>query len=105
MVTPSIPKGAFMAAIQTTTLKLDPELKDRVKRVAESQRRTAHWVMKEAIEGYVSRAEERQAFIKEGLESLREYEETGLHVTFEEVSTWLKSWGTENELDPPECHT
>ena len=94
-----------MAAIQTTTLKLDPELKDRVKRLAESQRRTSHWVMKEAIEGYVKREEDRQAFIKEGLESYRHYKETGLHLTLDEVSAWLKTWGTDAETEAPECHT
>ena len=93
-----------MATAQTTSLKLEPELKERIKLLAKAQRRTSHWVMREAIEGYVAREEERQALVKEGLESLREYEETGLHVTFEEVSKWLQSWGTDNELEAPECH-
>ena len=93
-----------MPAIQTTTLKLDPDLKTRVNRLAESKRRTAHWVMKEAIEDYVKREEERQAFIKEGLESYRHYKETGLHLTLEEASRWLKTWGTEDETTAPACH-
>ena len=94
-----------MAAIQTTTLKLDPVLKDRVKRLAESQRRTAHWVMKEAIEGYVKHKEERQSLLEEAEESWRHYKETGLHITFEELSAWLQTWGTDHESEPPECHT
>ena len=94
-----------MAGTQTTSLKLDLQLKERVKRLAESQRRTAHWVMREAIEGYVTRAEERQAFIQEGLDSWKEYQETGLHLTLDEVSKWLETWGTENETEAPECHT
>jgi predicted transcriptional regulator len=94
-----------MAAAQTTTLKLDPDLKERVKRLAESQRRTAHWVMREAIVEYVQHEEERIAFLKEEEESWREYQETGLHLTLEEVSEWLKTWGTEDEREAPECHT
>ena len=39
----------------TTSLKLDPEMKQRVQRLAAAQRRTAHWIMREAIEEYVDR--------------------------------------------------
>lgn len=33
-----------------------------------------------------------------------EFQATGLHVTAEEVDKWLASWGTDDELPPPECH-
>jgi predicted transcriptional regulator len=33
----------------------------------------------------------------------RHYQETGLHVTGEEVMKWVASWGTTDELPPPEC--
>ena len=41
----------------STSIKLDPETKDRVQKLAASRKRTAHWVMKEAIEQYVNREE------------------------------------------------
>jgi predicted transcriptional regulator len=34
-----------------------------------------------------------------------EYQETGLHATAAEVEIWLASWGTQNELPAPQCHT
>jgi predicted transcriptional regulator len=89
----------------STSIKLDPQMKDRVQRLAASRKRTAHWVMKEAIEQYVEREEKREAFNREAVEAWEEYQATGLHVTHEEMMTWLESWGTENEIPPPECHT
>ncbi|MHC1550718.1 type II toxin-antitoxin system RelE/ParE family toxin [Phyllobacterium sp. K27] len=45
-----------------TSLKLDDELKGRVQHLAESRRRTSHWIMREAIAQYVEREEKREAF-------------------------------------------
>jgi predicted transcriptional regulator len=88
----------------TTTLKLDADLKDRVKRIADAQRRTPHWLMREAIADYVSRAEARAAFKQEALESLKHFEATGLHLSAREVSVWLETWGSETETEAPACH-
>ena len=88
----------------STSIKLDPNMKDRVQRVADSMRRTPHWVMKEAVEKYVTDAERREAWERDSLEALRELDETGLHVTGEEVMVWLESWGTDDEKPAPECH-
>ena len=41
---------------------------------------------------------------QELLAAWEEYQVTGLHVTQKEMLAWLDSWGTENELQPPECH-
>ena len=46
-----------MPSASTTSLKLDVELKTRVQRLAESRRRTSHWIMREAIDEYVTREE------------------------------------------------
>lgn len=93
----------MMTAV-STSIKLDPNMKDRVQRVADSMRRTSHWVMKEAVEKYISDAERREAWERESLEALREFDETGLHVTGEEVMAWLETWGTDDEKPAPECH-
>jgi len=34
---------------QTINLKLDPELRGRVQRLADARRRSPHWIMREAI--------------------------------------------------------
>ena len=47
----------------------------------------------------------REGFLREALASWESFQEAGLHVTGEEVLAWLESWGTEEELAAPECHT
>jgi predicted transcriptional regulator len=41
---------------------------------------------------------------REAVESWEHYQETGLHVTGEEVIAWVETWGTENEKKAPMCH-
>jgi predicted transcriptional regulator len=88
----------------TTTLKIDPGLQERVKRLADTLQRTPHWLMQEAISDYVSRAEKRAEFAIEALNSLKEYQKTGLHLSGEELDQWLDTWGTDSETDAPVCH-
>ena len=94
-----------MATTSTTSLKLDPEVKERVRRLAESQRRTAHWIMLEAIEQYVEREEKREQFRVDTLASWEDFKTTGLHLTDEEVEAWLKKIEAgDMEAKLPECH-
>lgn len=87
-----------------TSLKLDDELKGRVQHLAESRRRSAHWIMREAIAQYVEREEKREALRRETLNAWDEFQATGLHVTAGEVENWLSKWGTDDEHAAPECH-
>ena len=48
-----------MPTLPTTSLKLDAETKACVLRLAQTRRRSAHWLMREAIEQYVAREEKR----------------------------------------------
>ncbi len=96
-----------MRAASATTpvaVKLDVEIRDRMKRLAESRHRTTHWLMREAIQQYVEREEAREDFKQEALASWKEFQETGLHLTGQEVGSWLNSWGTESESEQPKCH-
>ena len=49
------------------SVKLDDELKIRIQRLAKTQNRTAHWIMREAIRDYVEREEAREVFKQEAL--------------------------------------
>ncbi|WP_175854714.1 CopG family ribbon-helix-helix protein [Burkholderia anthina] len=88
-----------------TSLKIDEELKGRVQHLASMRDRSPHWIMCEAIRQYVEREEARESFKQEAAASWAHYQETGLHLTGEEVRTWLKTWGTDDETGLPECHT
>ena len=43
--------------------------------------------------------------LEDVLRAEEHYARTGLHITWEECKAWLKTWGTPESTDPPECHT
>ena len=45
-----------------------------------------------------------EQFTIDVLKSWQHYQETGLHVTDDELVAWLETWGSENESDMPHCH-
>ncbi|MCL2658811.1 MAG: CopG family ribbon-helix-helix protein [Betaproteobacteria bacterium] len=87
-----------------TSLKIDDRLKSRVRHLADQRRRSPHWIMLEAIQQYVDREEARESFKQEALASWAAYQETGRHLTGQEVRSWLNTWGTSEERPVPECH-
>ena len=88
----------------TTTIKLDAEVKLRVQQLAKVRRRSAHWLMREAITQYVKREEQQEQFREAGLTAWTEYQSTGLHVTAEEADAWLAKLESGEDVAPPECH-
>jgi predicted transcriptional regulator len=93
-----------MPTVATTSLKLDAELKERVRRLAAARRRSAHWVMREAVEQYVGREEKREAVRQDALAAWNEFQATGLHVTQEEADAWLAKLESGEDAEAPDCH-
>jgi predicted transcriptional regulator len=93
-----------MSTFSTTSLKLDSQLKERVQRLASVRRRSAHWVMREAVQQYVSREEMRERLRQEALAAWNHYETTGLHATAEEADAWLAKLEAGEDAMAPECH-
>jgi predicted transcriptional regulator len=87
----------------TTSLKLDHEVKKRVKRLALARRRSPHWLMREAIEEYVGREERREQFRQDALAAWDHYQTTGLHVTAEDADAWLAKLEAGRNVAPPKC--
>ncbi len=86
------------------SVKLDDNLKSRVKQLAQRQQRSAHRIMREAIRDYVVKEEAKEKFAQEALASWSSYKQTGKYLTGDEVREWLQTWGTDNETEIPECH-
>lgn len=86
------------------SLKLDQADHERLKWLADARQRKPHFLMKEAIRQYLDREEARESFKQEALTSWQAYQETGLHLTREEVANWLEAWGTDQEKAIPACH-
>lgn len=87
-----------------TSIKLDDDLKNRLQHLAESRRRSAHWIMREAITQYVEREEKREAYLRDAQNAWEEFQRTGLHITAEEADEWLAKLAAGNDVEPPECH-
>jgi len=94
-----------MAALSTTTLKLDRSIKERIGRLASTRRRTPHWLMREAVEQYVEREEQREQLRQDALAAWAEYESTGLHLTAEEADAWLAKLEAGKRAAIPKCHS
>jgi len=90
--------------MRALAIKLDDTTQGRLKRLGEARQRSTHWMMRQAVNEYLEREEKREALRREALESWQEYQQTGLHVTIEEVRQWVDSLGADNELEPPQCH-
>jgi len=93
-----------MAVSATTSLRLDPEITARVRRLAATRQRSAHWVMREAVEQYLDREESREAVRQDAMAAWEAYQADGLHATGEEVDAWLAKLEAGEDVPPPECH-
>lgn len=92
------------SAVRPVAIKIDEDIKARIKRLADARQRTSHWLMREAITQYVDREEKREAFRQVTLKAWEAYRTTGLHVTAEEADAWLAKLEQGNDVEPPECH-
>lgn len=93
--------AASSSGAVTTSLKLDPELRDRLRRLAEARRRTPHWLMREAIAQYVTREEARERLRADALAAWAEYQATGRGATGEAVDAWLARLEAGEDAEPP----
>jgi predicted transcriptional regulator len=106
----------------THPLTIEPDLRQKLETLASRQTRSPEMLLRDAIEQYLQREEgeaaldrvwdgyngptvTREAFLREGEEAYQHYKKTGLHVTGDEVKTWLQSLARGEDAELPECHT
>jgi predicted transcriptional regulator len=88
----------------TKTLKIDIDLIERLKIIADYKKRTQHYLMKEAIQAYVEQEEEKIAFLVSAEKASEHYASTGLHLKLDEFQNWLDNVNENNILPIPVCH-
>jgi len=88
----------------TTSLKLDADIKDRLRWLASVRDRKPHYLMREAIQQYVEREEKREQLRQHALTAWSDFQASGLHVTAEEADAWLAKLEAGEDVDAPECH-
>ena len=86
------------------TVKLDGSERERLSALALVKKRSTHYVMKEAIQTYLAREEAEQVEIQRAARSLAHYKETGLHITQDEFSAWVKAIRINPKTPMPVCH-
>jgi predicted transcriptional regulator len=91
-------------ATSPMSLKLRPSSRERLNAIASLKQRPAHALAREAVEAYIEAQEQQDRQNRESMAAWNHYQETGLHVAADEVTAWIKSWGTSNELPAPKCH-
>ena len=95
--------GEHTHAVPPTGVKLEPQLKSRLKELGKLKHRTIHWLMKEAIQQYLEQEEEREKLKHETMTRWEEEAEKNMTVSNGAVMAWLDTWGTENEKGRPKC--
>jgi predicted transcriptional regulator len=91
-------------AIRPVAIKIDEDIKARIKRLAGARQRTSHWLMREAITQYVEREEKREEFRQETQKAWEAFRASGLHVSAYEADDWMAQLEQGNDTEPPECH-
>lgn len=109
------------------TLTVDPDQAAQLQFLARQQVRSPEMLVREAIDAYLARTNDiddetaaahdaisdkyegpfltDEELFAEAEASFRQYKQTGLHVTNDEVGQWLDRLRTDPNAKPPICHT
>jgi predicted transcriptional regulator len=85
----------------TTGIKLDSDIKSRLKELGDKMDRSPHWLMKQAIEQYVEAQERYWQQREEDEQRWQNYLLTGDAVSQEDAFAWLDSIGEAEEKPCP----
>ena len=89
----------FMADTRSATLsiRLKPETKKRLARLAKASGRSSNFLIADAVEVYVSDQERMLAEVRQADRQVK----SGHYIRNEDMKAWLLSWGTDHELPVP----
>src|ERR1700731_857726 len=83
----------------TLSIRLKPETKKRLARLAKASGRSSNFLIADAVEVYVSDQERMLAEVRQADRQVK----SGHYIRNEDMKARLLSWGTEHELPGPEC--
>lgn len=86
---------------KTVSVRLTPDTLAKLDVIAQAMQRPRAWLMVRAIEHYV----ETEAWQVTAIQQANDELEQGQAdlMSHDEVATWLASWGTPHETEPPAC--
>lgn len=83
----------------TITIRIDPETKKRLEKIAKATDRSMSYFVNHALEQVIAQEEWQIGEIKRRVEAA---DRPGAEfVPHEDVEAWLKSWGSKKERTPP----
>ena len=88
--------------MSVTTVRLQPEVESGLEAMADKLHRSKSWLINQALREFLEREEQAQVRWQETLKAMESVAQ-GRVVSGEAVHTWLRSWGTSNELPPPKA--
>lgn len=88
--------------MSVTTVRLQPEVEENLNAMAGKLQRSKSWVINQALSEFFERQMLEQSRWQETLKAMESVAQ-GNVVSGEAVHTWLQSWGSPNELQPPKA--
>ncbi|MGN6584177.1 MAG: CopG family ribbon-helix-helix protein [Rhizobiaceae bacterium] len=80
------------------SLHVDTKLKEKLDNEARLQKVSADDVAQRAIASYLEYLEREREILRERIAEA----DKGIFISEEAMNRWVESWGTDNELPPPE---
>lgn len=85
-----------------TTVRLQPEVETGLEAMVDKLHRSKNWLINQAIREFVARQDLEQSRWKETLDAMESVAH-GKVVAGQSVHAWFESWGSANELPPPQA--
>jgi RHH-type transcriptional regulator, rel operon repressor / antitoxin RelB len=84
----------------TLSVRISPKMRDQLEDLATATGRTKSFLAAEAIEQYLEVQTWQVKAIQEAVQNANS--KTAKFIEHERIVTWVNSWGSDNELEPPE---
>ena len=86
--------------MSVTSVRLQPKIEQSLDAIAAKLHRSKSWLINQALEEFIQKQEIEQQRWQETLQALDAVGE-GRVISGKNVHSWLKSWGSNNELPIP----
>ena len=86
--------------MSVTSVRLQPDVESPLEELAEKLDRSKNYLINQAIKEFIARQSMEESRWEETLQALSSIK-SGKSVPEAEVTAWLESWGTDDELSPP----
>jgi predicted transcriptional regulator len=89
--------------MSVTTVRLQPEIEQSLQAMTTSLQRSKSWLINQALKEYIERQNSEQDRWLQTLQAMESVAQ-GNVASGESVHSWLRSWGSDNELPPPKTN-